>query len=170
MRKPNVNFVVDAAAFAALLGLISTGMVLAFKLPPGSGGREPMGGGRGAWSRPVETLWGWTRHDWGEIHLWIAGALLAALALHLLLHAKWIFAVVRGRPSNASRIRLAAGALVVAVLAAAMALPWLATTESQPRGPWLLDARPPRASTHGENVTQTPRESARPAPSRPQRR
>lgn len=73
------------------LGMVGTGVVMKWVLPPGSGGgREGMGmghrGGRGA----APTLWDWTRHDWGDVHFWLAVALVAGVLLHLALHWGWI--------------------------------------------------------------------------------
>ena len=30
------------------------------------------------------------RHDWGDVHFWIAVALAAGVMIHLLLHVQWI--------------------------------------------------------------------------------
>jgi len=35
-------------------------------------------------------LLGLTRHQWGEMHVWIAAAFVAAILAHLLLHVAWI--------------------------------------------------------------------------------
>jgi len=64
--------------FCAISG---TGLLLAFRLPPGSRG------GRGL------SAWGLDRHEWGDIHLWIGYALLALIVVHLALHWRWFWAV-----------------------------------------------------------------------------
>ena len=33
---------------------------------------------------------GWGRHEWGEVHTWVAYLLIALIALHLLLHWRWL--------------------------------------------------------------------------------
>jgi hypothetical protein len=133
MKRTHVNFLVDALAFAALLVLISTGIVLEYQLPPGSGGREASGLGHGAAQRSVELLWGWSRHEWGDFHFWAAGTMLALMAVHLFLHAKWIVCVVRGKPSQASGARLALGAIGLASVVLLSALPLLTRTQSRTR-------------------------------------
>ena len=70
MKRTRLNFVIDAAAFAVFLFLVSTGMLLRYQLPPGSGGLHGRGVGYGESQQPVLLLWGWTRHQWGEIHYW----------------------------------------------------------------------------------------------------
>lgn len=75
MRRTTINFVVDLVAFVVMLGMIATGLVVRFALPPGTGGR---------W-----VIWGMGRHDWGGLHYYLALGLLALLLLHLALHWAW---------------------------------------------------------------------------------
>lgn len=71
-------------SFCAMAG---TGLLLAFRLPPGSRG------GRG-----LEAL-GLGRHDWGEIHTWISYFFIAGILLHVALHWRWLWQVAsRKRP------------------------------------------------------------------------
>lgn len=77
------------------LGLVGTGVVIKWVLPHGGGqsGGRGMGLGRGAGGTArgdVATFWTLGRHDWGEVHFWIAVAMLAGIAIHLLLHLGWI--------------------------------------------------------------------------------
>jgi len=134
MKRAQLNFVIDAAAFAAFLFLLSTGLLLRYQLPPGSGGLHAAGSGRGASERLVTLLWGWTRHEWGQIHYWIAGVLIAILAFHLLLHWKWIVCVVRGAHSDASGLRFGLGVASLIALVLLSAAPLLAPTQSVTRG------------------------------------
>jgi hypothetical protein len=134
MKRQRVNFIIDAVAFAGFLFLVSTGVLLRYQLPPGSGGLHGRGHGYGEAQREVLTLWGTTRHQWGDVHYWIACGLMAVLAVHLILHWKWLVCVVGRTPSQASGWRLAIGAVgFVAVVLMAMA-PWLSTTQSTTRG------------------------------------
>lgn len=64
--------------FCALAG---TGLLLVFRLPPGSRG----GAGLAAL--------GMTRHQWGDWHAWIAAAFLVLIAIHLALHWRWLWRV-----------------------------------------------------------------------------
>ena len=108
MRRPTLNTLVDALAFAAFLFLVSTGVLLRYTLPPGSGQRI--------------SVWGLDRHDWGSVHFWVALIFLVVLSLHLALHWKWIVHAVRGHKSGASGLRAALGLIgLIAALALAAA-------------------------------------------------
>ena len=37
------------------------------------------------------TFWSLSRHDWGDLHDWVAVALLVVVIIHIILHWKWIF-------------------------------------------------------------------------------
>jgi hypothetical protein len=134
MKRTQLNFAIDVAAFAAFLFLLTTGLLLRYQLPAGSGGLHATGVGRGAAERPVTLLWGWTRHDWGDLHYWIAGLLVAILAVHLVLHWKWIVGIVRGTRSEASGLRFGLGLASLLALLLLAAAPVLAPTESVTRG------------------------------------
>jgi hypothetical protein len=109
--------------------LLSTGLLLQYQLPAGSGSLHGLGAGRGVSDRPVTILWGFSRHDWGAIHYWIAGLLIAILAIHLVLHWKWIVCVVRGTRSDASGLRFGLGLAAVVALILIAAAPLLSPTE-----------------------------------------
>jgi len=110
MSKPKLLLTVDVVAFAALLFLAGTGAIMRFVLPPGSG--------------HFSALWGMDRHEWGEIHYWIALTLLAIVALHLILHGRWIVHAVCGRPGERSGVRVAAAAAALGCLLALTAAPF----------------------------------------------
>jgi Domain of unknown function (DUF4405) len=133
MNRTRLNFVIDAVAFGAFLCLASTGVMLRYQLPPGSGGLAGRGTGWGEAQRSVSTVWSWTRHDWGAIHFWIACAMLAVLAVHLLLHGKWIVCVVRGKRTDRSGWRFGLGAIGLAALVLLAAAPWLSPTVNHTR-------------------------------------
>lgn len=84
MRKPEINFIVDSIAFFLFLFLISTGFLIYLVIPPASG----------------LSVWGMGRHDWGEIHFWIALTFLLFMVIHFVLHWSWIKARVRGKSKN----------------------------------------------------------------------
>ena len=124
MTRTHVNFVIDALALAAFLALMSTGLILNFQLPPGSGDIH----GRG--HRNVMLLWDWTRHEWGQVHYLIACALVVVLAVHLVLHWKWIVCVMRGKSGSASGIRFGLGLAATLTLAVLAATPLMVSTET----------------------------------------
>jgi hypothetical protein len=74
----------------------------------------------------------------GSIHYWIALGLMGVLAVHLVLHWKWIVCVLRGKPqSDVSGGRFAlgvAGFVLINLLAAA---PLLTPAQTAPRADFL---------------------------------
>ena len=115
MKRSNVNFTVDCLGFAAFVLLTATGVLMRYVLPPGSGRST--------------TIWGLDRHEWGDIHFWIAIAFFAALALHLFLHWRWIVALMSGRPREGSGARVALGTLGLATCLALAISPFLSPVE-----------------------------------------
>lgn len=114
-RRTATNFAVDAAAFAAFVLLVATGLVERYLLPPGTG--------------RFQSLAGMNRHEWGEVHFWIAMVLMIALAAHIVLHWNWIVCVVRGRRTEASGYRIALGVVGLLGLLGLSAAPFLAPVE-----------------------------------------
>lgn len=83
MNRTLLNIIIDLIAAVLFLGMIATGYLLRFPLPPGS--------------NKSLVLWGLGRHQWGDVHFWISLALLATMTMHLLLHWNWIVTVVAKR-------------------------------------------------------------------------
>jgi hypothetical protein len=114
-RRTTTNLVVDIVAFAAFVLLTSTGLVERYILPPGTG--------------RFQSLWGLDRHQWGQVHFWIALFLMGVLAMHVVLHWKWIVCVVRGKKTEASGWRFAFGVVGFFGLIGLSIAPFLATVE-----------------------------------------
>ncbi len=109
MRRNTLNFVVDAATLASLLGMVLTGLVIRFVLPPGSGGRNCV---------PRQSLWELSRHQWGDIHYWLAVSLGVLVLIHLALHWSWVCGTLDrfcGRRSKASPMRRMAYGIVFVI-------------------------------------------------------
>ena len=107
MKRTTINFTIDAVGFVGFVFLTTTGVLVRYVLPPGSGRRA--------------VLWGMNRHEWGDLHFWIAIAFFCALGLHLFLHWRWIVHTVRGKPQEGSGVRFALGLVgILAVLAIAV--------------------------------------------------
>jgi hypothetical protein len=131
MRRATLNAAVDAVAFGLFAFLATTGVLIRWTLPPGSGRRT--------------TVWGLDRHDWGDLHFWVAAAFLGVLSLHLLLHWRFLAGLVRGRAREGSGGRLALGLVAAATLVALAAAPLCAPVETAPRsgrGPHWQFERP----------------------------
>lgn len=102
MKRSTLNLSIDVAAFAGFVLLTTTGVLLRYVLPPGSG--------------HYSTIWGLNRHEWGGIHFWIAIVFFSVLGLHLLLHWRWIFSVVTRRPREGSGFRVGLGMVGLATV------------------------------------------------------
>ncbi|MEE9605637.1 MAG: DUF4405 domain-containing protein [Candidatus Scalindua sp.] len=108
MKRSKLNFIFDAIAFAGFVFLTTTGVLMRYILPPGS--------------RRFVTIWGLDRHAWGDIHFWISIVFLSLLAMHLLLHWRWIVNIITGRPREGSGLRAGLGIVgVVGLLALGIA-------------------------------------------------
>jgi hypothetical protein len=135
-NRPKINLVIDIVAFISAVFLIASGFLLEYILPPGSGrlGTEGFGVGPGGLHRPILLLWGLTRHEWGNIHFYLAIALMALLSLHLLLHWQWIACMVQGKPREGFGLRVALGILGLVSLLALAVAPFLSSTDRMSRG------------------------------------
>lgn len=89
MKRVTLNFIVDSVAFLDLLSLAFTGFIMKYILLPGTGGRgQELHDGRG--SEHIKDLWLMTRHEWGDIHFYLAVFFIALMVVHIILHWKWI--------------------------------------------------------------------------------
>lgn len=102
---------IDITAFALLVLLSSTGMLLHFVLPPRSGHEE--------------RIWEMSRHDWGEIHFYIAVTFFVVLVAHLFLHSHFIAKLFKTDSAEKSSLRQALGILGLIVLFSLSIAPFL---------------------------------------------
>ncbi len=129
MKRSSINFIVDFLAFAGFVFLTTTGILIYYILPAGTG-------------RFAE-IWGLDRHEWGVIHYWFAIATLALLAVHLFLHYKWFVGLIKGRrPREGSGGRLLAGIVGLLSLIALSTAPFFAEIER-------IEKQPSRMSDGG---------------------
>jgi len=91
IKRAAVNFIVDVVGFIDLLGLVCTGVIMKYILPPGSGGYgRGFRGGRGVPQEQIRELWGLGRHEWGTIHFYLAILFVFLMIVHIILHWDWI--------------------------------------------------------------------------------
>ena len=118
MRKAKLNFVVDAIALIAFVFLASTGILIHYVLPPGSGHSS--------------TLWNMDRHQWGDLHFWAAVVLIGLIVVHLFLHWRWVLGIVKGKVQAASGKRLTFATVCLVLLTGAAIAPFFAAVEQKP--------------------------------------
>ncbi|MEE9193863.1 MAG: DUF4405 domain-containing protein [Thermodesulfobacteriota bacterium] len=116
MKRSKLNFTFDAIAFAGFVFLTTTGVLMRYALPPGS--------------RRFKTIWGLDRHEWGDIHFWISIVFLGLLAMHLVLHWRWIINIITGRPREGSGLRAGLGIVGIVGLLALATAPLLSPVDT----------------------------------------
>lgn len=114
-NKRNFNIIIDTVAYAGFVFLATTGLLMRYTLPAGSGHHT--------------TVWGLDRHEWGALHFWIAVAFLATLTLHLIIHWNWIISVLRGRKTESSGLRFGLGLFGLIALLVLALTPLLSPVE-----------------------------------------
>lgn len=89
MKRSTLNFITDLVSLIILLTLVISGFIIKYVLPPGSGGRgRVQHDGRG--QEHIKTLWSIGRHEWGDIHFYLAVLFVVLMAVHIFLHWRWI--------------------------------------------------------------------------------
>ena len=120
MKKVTLNFWVDAVSFVVLLLITWTGFLIHYVLPAGEG--------RGKnWY-----LWGLSRHDYGNIHFYLAIAMAVLVLIHLWLHWLWVCSVFNNllglsQPQKKTRVLWGVGILLGLVLLITASLFWVNT-------------------------------------------
>ena len=120
MKTTKKRFIIDIIAFTSFVFLTSTGVLLFYLLPPGSG--------RGS------TIWQMDRHEWGDIHFYLAVSFLIILAYHVIQHWRWILSLIKGRPRSYSRNRVAFGFVGLFALLAIAVAPLITPVEKSQNG------------------------------------
>lgn len=152
MKRITVNLSIDLLAAASFIGMIATGYILYFALPPGT--------------NKSLSLWGLTRHQWGQIHFGVSVGLVAVLLVHLVLHWQWVVATVAqrlglARKSQSRDLRIGAITLVVVLTALAL-FAWIAEVSVRERSdPPYPPALPEGLGETGSKVTAPPPDGAR---------
>ena len=115
MKRTDLNFIIGATALIGLIALTTTGVLMRYILPPGSG--------------HYSTIWGLDRHEWGRIHFGISVVFFSLLALHLILHWRWIMSVIPGWPREGSGLRAGLGIVGLVAIVALAISPLLSPVE-----------------------------------------
>jgi hypothetical protein len=113
--------------FLCLMAMAGLGLLMRYIMPPGRQLWEKYG------SNPYITWLGWDRHDWGNIHFYLALAFFTLLVFHIILHWSQILGLFRHLvPNPRTRFRVALIFLLIILLL--IYFPFLITPETQLRG------------------------------------
>lgn len=122
MKRVLDNLWVDAIGAILMVAMAATGYILRFPLPPGT--------------NKSLSLWGLTRHQWGQIHFWFSLALLVLVVVHVCLHWQWIVVSVKRRYwgiATPPKSSLGSGLLTLLLVVVAFALfGWAAQSGVRP--------------------------------------
>lgn len=121
MWKLWTNRILDFLLWIGICLMLATGFIIRYRLPPGSRGGQGLG------------IWGWNRHDWGDLHTWLAYTVCGFVVLHLALHWNWLMRTAWPKV----RWPVIAGLLAGALLAASA---------------WVLPVEKTRGGGHGEHA------------------
>ena len=121
MKRNTLNYIVDAIGFVAMAFLISTGAIMRFVLPSGSG--------------HTLAVWGMDRHTWGHIHFWLGSVFLVVVAVHIVLHWAWIVSVTKGSLESRAGGRVWLAVIATVVVLALAAIPFLVPVEETGEAP-----------------------------------
>jgi hypothetical protein len=102
MNTRKIDRIVIVFLWLSLCLMVATGFLLAYRLPPGSRG----GGGLMAW--------GWSRHEWGDLHMWNSYVFLGLSLFHLAIHWRWFSYMASSRFKFLILAGLIGGMLAVA--------------------------------------------------------
>lgn len=121
MKQSQLIKYVDLFSFLTLVAMLATGILIEYTLPTRSG--------------PL-SIWGLTRHQWGDIHFYSSISFVVLMSAHLITHAKYIKCAILGKANREQKYRIAIG--LVGVCALALLLLGLFTspvdTKFNPRG------------------------------------
>lgn len=115
MKRSSFIALIDIAAFVSFIFVVSTGVLMRYVLPTGSGHR-------------LEIL-GLDRHEWGDIHFYITFIFLIILSIHLILHWKFILHVLHKGVKSSDIYRLSLGLVALIAVLALAAAPFIAPKE-----------------------------------------
>ena len=102
--KALIRRVLNLLLYLSFCMMTGTGLLMAFRLIPGNRG------GRGL------TVLGWTRHEWGDLHTWVAYAFITLIVLHMVINWAWLTKVAGNGRLWPLLMGLAVGISIIAAL------------------------------------------------------
>ena len=108
MNTKKVRIVTDIAMFAAMCFITGSGLLIHYRLVPGSRGGHGL------------SLLGLSRHEWGTYHLWGAYLLLFLVLVHMVLNFTFIKNVIAAKRTW---VVISLGLIGAAIILAFLLLP-----------------------------------------------
>ena len=106
MKKNNWKYFIDTLLFVDFCSVMVVGLLMAFIIPGGSG-------------ETSRYFLGLHRHEWGNVHLFLAISLIGLLVIHVWLNWPWILhAVKTGFGDNWQKFLIILAGAWIAVLIA----------------------------------------------------
>jgi len=102
-RKNLLMRVSNLLLYLSFCGMVGTGLMLEYRLVPGSEGGHGL------------SVLGLTRHEWGEVHFWLGLIMAVTVVAHLALNWKWLAKIAAGRRRGLLWAGLGTGAAIIAV-------------------------------------------------------
>ncbi|MCC6682581.1 MAG: DUF4405 domain-containing protein [Phycisphaeraceae bacterium] len=105
-----IRRVLNLLLYLSLCFMLGTGLLMWLRLPHGLG--RASGGRHG---EPLAQVFGLTRHEWGDLHLYVALGFCSVMLVHLVINWAWLTRIAgyrRGWPLLAG---LMTGLAIVAV-------------------------------------------------------
>ena len=93
--------VTNLLLYLSFCGLIGTGALMTWKLVPGSQGGHGL------------TVLDMSRHEWGDLHFWLAVVCVSTTLFHLILNWPWLKKIASSGKAWRLVAGLAAGAIII---------------------------------------------------------
>jgi hypothetical protein len=101
LRKGGWKKLIDLALYLIACTLMGTGLLLAYRLPHGGGHAGRI------------LFLGYGRHEWGDIHTWLAYVAIFLVVVHLLLNWQWLVKVAASKQLWRLAIGILTGLFIV---------------------------------------------------------
>ena len=114
MKKNTWNFILGGILLFLFAGLVWTGLLIHYVLPPRHGRFRDM----------ELLLWGRDRHDYGAVHFYLAMTAIALLIVHVWLHWSWVCGTIKrflGRAQVVYSRRMTYGVVFLLILTTGLA-------------------------------------------------
>ena len=138
MKKSSLNIVIDSFSLLILSLQISTGCILKFTLPHGSGSMKNLLTGIGWREKTISTYWGLTRQDWALIHFCISITFIILMITHIYMHWEWVKSIFLINKKD-SQTRLRKFLIVICLLLVLFSLlfPWIAAKKTYTKSEFI---------------------------------